>query len=411
MKNIVILGAGTAGTMMANRLRTRLPQRDWAITVVDRDDAHLYQPGLLFVPFGAARAEDLVRSRRALFEPGVEVCLEGLERVEPETKSVRLGSGRRLEYDVLIVATGTRLAPEETPGLTGPGWHQNVFDFYTLAGATALAERMERFDGGRVLVHFADLPIKCPVAPLEFALLADAYFTQRGIRERIELVYVTPLDAAFTKPRASAMLGDLFARRNIRLETDFAVSRVDGEHGLMEAYGGAVTNFDLLVTVPTHRGAAAIEASGLGNEAGFVPTEKHSLRARHHPDIFVLGDATDVPTSKAGSVAHFQAEVLTENVLRHVRGLELLEAFDGHANCFVESGHGKAVLIDFNYDTEPLPGRFPLPGLGPFTLLEESAVNHWGKLGFKWVYWNLLVRGKDLPLDHRMLLAGKREAA
>ena len=150
-----------------------------------------------------------------------------------------------------------------------------------------------------------------------------------------------------------------------------------------------------------------MRTSGLGDDLGFVPTHKHTLQSLAHPDIFVLGDATDLPTSKAGAVAHFQGDVLLPNILRHIDGRELLPDFDGHANCFIETGHGKAMLIDFNYDTEPLPGRFPLPGVGPFTLLEESRVNHLGKLAFKWVYWNFLVKGKELPLEHRMTTAGK----
>jgi sulfide:quinone oxidoreductase len=245
------------------------------------------------------------------------------------------------------------------------------------------------------------------VAPLEFLFLADAFFQERGRRSKVELIYATPLEGAFTKPKASALLGDMLSKRNIYVETDFLVSRVDGEAGKIHSWDGRSLPFDLLVEVPVHGGAEAIRASGLGDAQGWVPTDPHSLQSTDHPEIFVLGDATNLPVSKAGSVAHFQGEVLTENILRYIRDLPLLPDFDGHANCFIETGHGKAMLIDFNYKTEPLPGRFPLPGIGPFTLLEESAVNHWGKLGFRWIYWNMLLRGEDLPLDHRMLLAGK----
>ncbi|MFT7521691.1 MAG: sulfide:quinone oxidoreductase, partial [Kiritimatiellia bacterium] len=166
-------------------------------------------------------------------------------------------------------------------------------------------------------------------------------------------------------------------------------------------------DFDLLVSVPLHGGAEAIVRSGLGDELGFVPTDKHTLQSKAHDNVFVLGDATNLPSSKAGAVAHFQGDVLIGNIMRFIEGRELLPGFDGHANCFIETGYDKAMLIDFNYETEPLPGRFPLPGIGPFTLLEESHINHWGKLAFKWIYWNMLVRGKELPLDHRMLMAGK----
>ncbi|MBL9107955.1 MAG: hypothetical protein JNM74_01740, partial [Myxococcales bacterium] len=176
---------------------------------------------------------------------------------------------------------------------------------------------------------------------------------------------------------------------------------------VLKAYDGREEPYDLLVTVPVHAGSEAIATSQMGDAAGFFPTHKHTLQSLHFPNVFAIGDATDLPSSKAGAVAHFQSEVLFENVLRFVAGKELHAGFDGHANCFIETGHGKAMLIDFNYETEPLPGRFPLPGVGPFTLLEESAVNHWGKLAFKWLYWNVLLEGKELPLDHRMLMAGK----
>jgi sulfide:quinone oxidoreductase len=407
MKNLVILGAGTAGTLMANKLRGRLEEQ-WQITVVDRDDVHVYQPGLLFLPFGGYAEKDLLRPRRLLLPSDVAVNLSGLRRVDAAAQTVELGDGKRLRYDVLIVATGVRLVPEETEGLTGAGWRESAFDFYTLEGALGLRGALDRFEGGRMIVHFVDMPIKCPVAPLELTLLADAYFQKRGIRDRVSITYATPLEAAFTKPRAAAAFGGLLQSRGVSLEPSFAVSRVDGEARVLESHDGRALPYDLLVTVPLHAGSEGLADSGLTDALGFVKTDKHTLQSRVYPNVFALGDATDLPTSKAGSVAHFQGEVLIDNVLRFVAGKELAPAFDGHANCFIETGHGKAMLIDFNYDTEPMPGKYPLPGLGPFDLLAESAVNHWGKLAFKWAYWELLLKGKELPIDHRMLMAGKR---
>lgn len=407
MRHVVILGGGTAGTMMANKLVRQLDAAQWTITVIDRDDAHVYQPGLLFVPFGSYRADDLVRPRRRLLDPPVVLRLGELDRVDPEAREVWLTDGAVLRYDLLIIATGTVIRPDLTEGLTGPGWRSSIFDFYTMEGARALAPALDRLNRGRLVININDMPIKCPVAPLEFAFLADAYLHGRGVRDQVEIVYTTPLEGAFTKPRASAALGDMLARKNIRVVPEFNIASVDGEGREIRSFGGATERYDLLVTIPTHAGAEVISRSGLGDDAGFVPTDKHTLQSRDWPDIFVIGDATNLPSSKAGSVAHFQAEVLTENVLRYLEGRPLSPGFDGHANCFIETGFDKALLIDFNYTTEPLPGRYPLPGVGPFTLLEESATNHWGKLAFRWIYWNLLVKGEELPLDARMLMAGK----
>jgi sulfide:quinone oxidoreductase len=393
----VILGAGTGGTIMANRLRRALDADEAEITVVDRDDQHVYQPGLLFVPFGLADADSIVRPRRRQLHPDVTFAVGEVDRVEATANTVHLADGSTLAYDVLIVASGARLALDETEGLTGPGWRETVFDFYTRDGAKRLAAALEQFDGGRLVVNFVDLPIKCPVAPLEFAFLADWFLTERGVRDRTELAFVTPLDGAFTKPTASRALSGLLAEKHIELVTEFNAGEVDGAAGVLRSYDAREEPFDLLVTVPLHAGADYIDRSrGLGDETGFVRTNPHTLQAAVAPNVFAIGDATSLPTSKAGSVTHFEADTLTENVLRHLRGDELTGSFDGHANCFVETGFGKALLIDFNYEVEPLPGRFPFEHAG-LPLLRESRANHLGKLLFQWVYWHVLLPGRDVP--------------
>jgi sulfide:quinone oxidoreductase len=407
MKRVIVLGAGTAGTMMANKLVRALHPARWQVTLVDRDDEHLYQPGLIFLPFGDVERHGLVRPRRATVAPEVDLRLDGVSAIEPDKKRIRLGTGAWLVYDLLVLATGTRIVPDETPGLTGHGWQETAFDFYTLDGALALRKALAGFDKGRVVVNLVDMPIKCPVAPLEITFLLESHFARRGTRDDIEIVFATPLDGAFTKPKASAVLGDLMGARNIKVETDFMLTGVDGERRVMQAADGRELDYDLLVTVPLHRGSQVVDDSELGDDLGFFPTDKHTLKSTHHEDIFAIGDATNVPTSKAGSVAHFMGEVLFENVLSHAEGHGPVASFDGHANCFIESGYDRAILIDFNYDHEPLPGKFPLPGLGPFTLLGESRMNHWGKLMFEWAYWNLLLEGRDLPIGHEMSMLGK----
>jgi sulfide:quinone oxidoreductase len=407
MRRLVVLGAGTAGTMVVNKLRHRLDPADWEITVVDQSDRHFYQPGYLFIPFGTYTPDEVVKPRRQFIPAGVELVYGEVDRVRADDGVVLLTDGRSLRYDYLVIATGVEPRPDQTPGmLDGGQWRKSVFDFYTYDGAVALAKALRGFAGGRLVVHVVDMPIKCPVAPLEFAFLADAYFRRRGMRDRVELIYATPLPAAFTKPIASRHLGAMLDDRKIAVETDFLVERVDGT--TLVSYDEREIPFDLLVTVPLNMGADYVARSGLGNELNLVPVDRHTLQSKAYPNIFALGDASDIPASKAGSVAHFSVEVFVANFLRLVRGEAMTGRFDGHANCFVESGDGKGLLIDFNYDTEPLRGKYPLPGLGPFSLLKETGINHLGKLAFRWMYWNLLLPGRPIPLPAHMSMAGKR---
>ena len=410
MKSLLILGAGTAGTMMANRLRKELPPEAWAITLIDKDETHLYQPGLLFVPFGIYDAERLIRPRQDFIPSGVDFVVAEVEHVEPTQNHVRLADGRQLDYDVLIVATGTTPRPEETPGLNGELWYRDAFDFYTYAGACALRDRLATWEGGRLVIFLAESIFKCPVAPLEFAFLADSYFQERGMREKVEITYVTPLSGAFTKPKAAAFLGDLMEEKGITVIPDFYAERVDEDRKMLVSYDEQEVPFDLLVAVPVNMGADLVEASDMGDvdDLNYIPTDKQTLQARDFENVFVIGDATNLPASKAGSVAHFESEILTENVLDYIHGRPLSATFDGHANCFIETGHGKAALIDFNYDTEPLPGTFPLPIVGPMSLLKQTRANHMGKLAFEWVYWHLLLTGKPLPVSTPMSMKGKR---
>ncbi|MEO8323228.1 MAG: FAD/NAD(P)-binding oxidoreductase [Actinomycetota bacterium] len=407
MTQIVILGGGTGGTLAANRLRRLHPEDEVDIVVVDQDDRHVYQPGLLFVPFGLTHPEDIVRPRSRQFHSGITYKQSPIERVDIEANEVHLSDGMTLGYDVLIVATGAVLAPEETDGLTGPGWMERVFTFYTPEGAAVLEGAFSAFEGGRVVVNVIDMPIKCPVAPLEFCFLADWYFTERGIRDKVQLTYVTPLDGAFTKPVSSKRLGNMLTDKGVELVTEFNTGEVDGTGGRLISYDGREVAFDLAVVVPLHTGAVYVGRSpGLGDELNFVPTDEHTLQSKAAPNVFVIGDAANVPASKAGSVTHFEGETLVENVGRYLANEPLIPGFDGHANCFIESGFHKALLIDFNYDTEPLPGHYP--GRIGLPLLKESRLNHLGKLMFQWFYWHSLLPGRDIPgIGADMPRAGK----
>ena len=407
MKKLVVLGAGTAGTMVVNRLCHGLNGNEWRATIVDQSEIHYYQPGFLFIPFGMYSREDVIKPRRDFIPPNVELIMSRIEVIDPEKKHVRLSDGRLLNYDILVIATGTDIRPEQTPGLKEHEWRRSIHEFYTPDGAVALAKHLRTWKGGRLVLNVVENPIKCPVAPLEFLMLADWFFTEHGMRDRVELTYATPLSGAFTKPIAAKHLGDILDRKGIKVEPDFMLERVDPDARKLVSYDGRELEYDLLVSIPLNMGADVIAASGLGDELNYVPVDQHTFLSTQYADIFALGDAADVPTSKAGSVAHFAVEAFAENLCRYVEGLEMTSKFDGHANCFIESGFGKGLLIDFNYDVEPLPGHYPLPGVGPFSLLQETEMNHWGKMMFRWMYWNILLKGLELPMPARMSMAGK----
>jgi len=406
VKKLLVLGAGTAGTIVVNKLRPKLDS-EWQITIVDQDETHHYQPGFLFVPFGIYGENDVVRPRKDFIPSGIEAVCSTIEVIDPDKQRVELANGSNLEYDYLVIATGTHPRPAETAGLEGDAWRDTVHEFYSREGAVALAERLKTWEGGRLVVNIMETPFKCPVAPLEFTFLADWWFAEKGLRDRVDLIFATPLGEVFTKPIAASYLSHILEEKRVEVETDFYVERVDTDGSKLISYDEREVPYDLLVTVPVNMGAEVIGRSGLGDELNHVPVDKETFLSKAHGNVFAIGDAADLPTSKAGSVAHFSVEVFADNFPRYAEGLEMLERFDGHSNCFIESGHGKGLLIDFNYDTEPLPGKFPLPGIGPFSLLEETVTNHWGKMMFRWIYWNLLLRGRQIPLPAEMMMYGK----
>jgi sulfide:quinone oxidoreductase len=408
MKQLVILGAGTSGTMMANHLRNELPLGEWNIDIFDERQEHYYQPGFLFLPFDIYDPRDIVRPIKKLIPKNVTLHCVKVDKVAAEENVLKISDGTTFAYDILIIATGAKVAPEETEGMKGSEWQKSVFDFYTYDGALALRDKLRHWEGGKLVIHITEMPIKCPVAPLEFAFLSDSFFKNKGMREKVNIAYVTPLSGAFTKPKASEALTHLLDEKNIFIESDFSIERVDNEQKKIIDYGGREVPFDLLVTIPTNKGDEVIARSGLGDDLNFIPTNKATLQLESYKNVFVVGDASNVPASKAGSVAHFEAEILTDNIIRYISGKPLKEEFDGHANCFIETGNGKALLIDFNYVHEPVEGRFPFPGVGPLSLMKESKANHMGKLAFRWVYWNMLLKGHHIPfVSATMQEAGK----
>ncbi|AMC09756.1 oxidoreductase [Lutibacter profundi] len=408
MKNLLILGAGTAGTMMLNKLHKELDKEEWKITIVDQYKTHYYQPGFLFIPFGIYNKQDVTKPKYDFFPPGVDVIFSPIDRIAGEENKVYLEGGKVLNYDFLIAATGTQTRPSETEGLKDKLWYKDIFDFYTIEGALALHKRFKDWEGGNLVMCIPELPYKCPVAPIEFVCLAEAYFAERGMKDKVNISYVTLMSGAFTKPVASKMLGDLLEEKNIKVIPDFYLSHVDNENKKIISYDEQEIPFDILTIVPVNMGSDMVKRSGLGDDMNYIKTNKFTLQSDQFENIFVIGDAANIPTSKAGSVAHFAGEILMENILAAMEGRALPAKFDGHANCYIETGHGKGALIDFNYETEPLPGTFPLPGIGPFGLLKNTKMNHYGKILFRWIYWHILLKGKELPIEADMSMAGKK---
>ena len=409
MKKILILGSGTAGTMMSNKLRKALDKDEWDITIVDKHKAHYYQPGFLFIPFGIYSKQDVIKAKSDFFPTGVNVIYSEVNKVIAEENKVLLEGGKVLNYDFLIIATGSQTYPEETPGMKDKLWYKEIFDFYTIEGAVALQKFFSSWKGGKLVMAITELPFKCPVAPIEFVCLAEAFFANKNMRDKVDITFVTPLSGAFTKPIATKMLSELLVEKNINIVSDFYIERIDNENKKLISYDEQEIPFDVLAIVPMNMGDKMISRSGLGDDMNYVPTDKHTLQSKNYKNIFVIGDASDIPTSKAGSVAHFSGDILFENIMSVIEGREPTAKFDGHANCYIETGYGKGALIDFNYDTEPLPGTFPLPGIGPFGLLKNTKINHYGKIMFRWIYWHILLKGKQLPIEADMTMAGKKK--
>lgn len=394
MKRILVLGAGTAGTIFANRMRRHLPER-WSLSVVDGDPVHLYQPGLVFLPLGAHDEHRITRPRARTLD--VEWIPSEVYAVDADKKQVRLLDETILSYDVLVIASGAHPRPDLVPGLLGEDWHRDVFDFFTLGGAQALRHALASFRKGRFVVHLAGPPLKASFAALELCFLADELFRARGVRKAIEITLVTPTHTAVEHPEAASAFADLLTARGIKVETSTFTREIDRDQKVIVTLEGRWIPYDLLVSVPPHTGAAFVGRSGFGDEDRFVATDPETLAAKHLHDAFVLGDATDLAVPKLGSVAHYQAELLVENLARHLAGRPLLPTHEGHASYFVETGGGKALLVDFDRTHPPHAGLFPT-GVGPIPMFQESRLAHFGKRAFRFMYWNGLLPGRPFPV-------------
>ena len=371
---VVVLGGGVGGTLAANLLKKEL-RGEATVTVVDGTGMHVYQPGFLYVALGQANALWLARDERTLLRKEVELVVDQATRVDPSSQTVQLAHGGSLAYDYLVLATGSRLDRGAVPG------YGDSHDFYSLEGALRLREELRRFDGGRILVGVAGIPYKCPPAPVEFVLMLEEYLRKRGIREKSSVTLLSPLNRAFTIESASKLVQPIFDRQGIALSTFFNVESVDTAKRTVSSLEGETAPYDLLVLVPPHRGSSVIEASGLGDAGGWVPTDRDTLRHKTFERILAIGDATDLPISKSGSTAHFEAPVVASRIASFVRGTAPKTAYGGRVMCFLETGGGRATSLRFDYTHPPVP---PQP----------SRLWHWAKWVFNRAYWVTIPQGR-----------------
>ncbi len=376
MRNdVLILGGGVGGTIVANLVSKAVGDRA-RITVVDTTGTHVYQPGFLYVAVGAQDPAGLTRPEASLLRSGVKLVVDTATLIDPAAQKVVLKSGRTMRYDELLLATGCRTAMDEVPG--GAAAH----DFYTIEGAERLHRALKEFDGGRIVIGVAGIPYKCPPAPVEFAFLLDDYLRSRGLRDRTEIKLLSPLNRAFTIEATSKLVQPILAERGIDLVGFFNVDSVDPIARTVTSLEGEVVEYDLLVLVPPHRGQKVIEDSHLGDERGWVPVDRNTLKHTDHANIWAIGDTTSIPISKSGSVAHYEATVAAEEIAAAVNGAAApAHVYDGRVMCFLETGHGQATTIRFDYDHPPVS---PTP----------SRLWHWAKVLFNKTYWHTVPQGR-----------------
>jgi sulfide:quinone oxidoreductase len=371
----VVLGGGVGGTLVANLVDKSLG-RDAHVTVVDPSGMHDYQPGYLYVALGDASGHWLSRDERTLLRPRVDLAIEEAIRIHPDAQTVQLARGGSLEWDYLVIATGARLMHDQIPGLL-----EGAHGFYSLPDAERLREALRRFRGGRVRVGVAGIPYKCPPAPVEFTFMVEEYLRKRGIRERSEVTLLSPLNRAFTIESASKLIQPIMTERGIELSTFFNVESVDPSAGTVESLEGEKVEYDLLVLVPPHKGQQVVIESGLGDQSGWLPTDRFTLQVGEHERIFGLGDATNLPISKSGSTAHFEAPVIASRIASLVQGTAPKENYGGRVMCFLETGDGKATALRFDYEHPPTP---PQP----------SRAWHIAKWVFNRAYWETVPKGR-----------------
>ena len=398
MQHVVVLGGGVGGTLAANliarKLRRRIDAGAAAVTVVDATGRHAYQPGYMALAFGQERPANLVRPERSLLDNNVNLLVGAVTRIDTTAQTVALDAGDVLHYDQLVIATGSRLVPEELEHFGDEANH-----FYTADASIRLRKALDAFAGGRIVIGIAGIPYKCPPAPLEVAFLIEAELRERGLRDQTEITFLSPINRAFTIESVSDMATPILAAKGIGLELLASVASIDPERKVVITDAFEEHPYDLLIVVPPHRGAQVVIDSGLAPASGWLPTDRATLQVKtiakpapgiadvdvpRYPNVYALGDATDLPLSKAGSTAHFEAPVVAERVAAAVLGRAPRPkdaTYTGRVMCFFEIGDGKGTMLRFDYDHPPKP---PKPG----------RIWHLGKVVFNRTYWHTVPRGR-----------------
>ncbi|WP_396610312.1 NAD(P)/FAD-dependent oxidoreductase [Haloferax sp. S1W] len=378
-ERIVIVGGGTGGSVLTNRLTDDLVAEidagDVEVTLVNDTPEQTYKPAFLYVAFGkktVAEARrplaDLVDHRR------VELVVDRVTGIDTERKHLELaGDDSGLDYDHLVLATGANLVPDEVPGLKEGGHH-----FYAPDGAERLRDALADFTEGHLVLSVIGVPHMCPAAPVEFVLMADAWFRERGLRDDIDITYTYPIQRAHGIQSIAEWATATFEERDINLETFFNAEEIDPDAKVIETMEGTELDYDLLVAIPPHTGSDLVTDAGLGDD-GWVAVDRHTLEATNAEDVYAIGDVADLPTSKAGSVAHYAAGTVADRIASRVRGLVPTETYDGKTICFIESGMDEATFVEFAYGDEPV-------------VREPSQLLHWSKLAYNESYW-LTARG------------------